>query len=89
MDSKPQSLITAAVCFLFLLLSFAGIGSVMVTGAVTGVDALLMLMICGAMVLLFAWLTYSALSASGLFSSKDPAEAAPAAGHTAAKVQGK
>ena len=89
MDSKPQSLVMAACCFFFLLLSFAGIGAVMVTGAVTGVDALLMLMICGAMVLLFGWLTLTALHHSGLFSSKQSSESAPEGVHNAAKVEGK
>jgi len=80
----------AASCLFFLLVSLAGLAAVFITGEITGVDALLLLMLSGAMALLFAWLTFGALQQAGLFGSRaaeEPAvSAAPAA---AAKVEGK
>ena len=66
MGAKGQDLAMAGACLFFLLLSLAGIAAVFITGEVTGVDALLLLMVCGGMALLFAWLTLSALRAAGL-----------------------
>jgi len=60
----------AAACFFFLLLSLAGIAAVFSTGEITGVDGLLMLMVCGGMALLFAWLTFSALQDAGILGAK-------------------
>ena len=70
MSQKSQDLEIAAACLVFLLLSLAGLVAVFATGELTGVDGLMMLMICGAMALLFAWLTFSALRAAGLFGGK-------------------
>jgi len=70
MSQKSQDLEIAAACLVFLLLSLAGLVAVFATGELTGVDGLMMLMICGAMALLFAWLTFSALQAAGLFGGK-------------------
>jgi hypothetical protein len=69
MGTKSQDLGMAAACCFFLLLSLAGIAAVLIKGEVTGVDGLLMLMVCAAMALLFAWLTFSALHGAGLFGA--------------------
>jgi len=77
MGSKSQDLGMAAACFFFLLLSLAGIAAVFTTGELTGVDGLLMLMVCAGMALLFAWLTFSALQDSGIFGTKNSEHAPP------------
>jgi len=85
----------AAACLFFLLLSLAGLAAVFTTREITGVDGLLMLMVCGGMALLFAWLTFSAVQHSGILGSRKSAEtevepAAPAAtAASAAKTEGK
>jgi hypothetical protein len=66
MGTKGQDLVMAGACLFFLLLSLGGIAAVLATGEVTGVDSLLMLMVCGGMALLFAWLTFSAVKAAGI-----------------------
>lgn len=70
MSQKSNDLEMAAACLFFLLLSLAGLAAVFSTGEITGVDGLLMLMVCGGMALLFAWLTFSALQHSGLFGAQ-------------------
>jgi hypothetical protein len=78
MNRKGQDLQMAAACLFFLLLSLAGLAAVFTTGELTGVDGLMMLMICGGMALLFAWLTFSAVQHSGILSGHKSAEAEPA-----------
>jgi hypothetical protein len=82
MGHKSQDLAIAAACLFFLLLSLSGIAAVFTTGGVTGVDGLLMLMVCAGMALLFAWLTFSALHDAGLFGTpkSDSAPAVPPSG---------
>ena len=75
METKGQDLAMAGACLFFLLLSLAGIAAVLTTGELAGVDGLMLLMICGGMALLFAWLTYSALHAAGIFGHRS--ETAP------------
>ena len=77
MDSKQSALWMAVSCAFFLLLSLAGLAAVLVTGQVAGVDGLLLVMLCGGMLLLFAWLTFSALQQIGLFGARRPEEPAP------------
>jgi hypothetical protein len=90
MERKQNSLVMALCCAFFLLLSLAGLAAVFLTGEVAGVDALLLLMICAGMALLFAWLTFSALQGAGLFGSRGAPESVPAANPaSAAKVEGK
>jgi hypothetical protein len=79
MNRKAQDLQMAAACLFFLLLSLAGLAAVFATGELTGVDGLMMLMVCGGMALLFAWLTFSAVQHSGILGSHKSAEPAPAA----------
>jgi len=67
----------AAACFFFLLVCLAGLAAVFTTGEVTGVDGLLMLLVCGGMALLFAWLTFSALHDAGILGGNRPESAAP------------
>lgn len=74
----------AAACLFFLLLALAGLAAVFSTGELTGVDGLLMLMVCGGMALLFAWLTFSAVKDSGILGGHKSAEASPAPGASAA-----
>lgn len=69
MSRKSNDLEMAAACLFFLLLSLAGLAAVFTTGELTGVDGLLMLMVCGGMVLLFAWLAFSALHDAGFFGA--------------------
>jgi len=90
MDRKLQSLAAAAACLFFVVVSLAGLAAVFVSGELTGVDGLLLLMLCGGMALLFAWLTFSALQAAGMFgggAARAP-EAAPASS-APAKAEGK
>jgi hypothetical protein len=77
MNRKGQDLQMAAACLFFLLLSLAGLAAVFTTGELTGVDGLMMLMICGGMALLFAWLTFSAVQHSGILSGHKSEQAAP------------
>lgn len=84
----------AGACLFFLLLSLGGIAAVLATGEVTGVDSLLMLMVCGGMALLFAWLTLSALRAAGILgghaeSAAPAAAAAPEASTASRAAEGK
>ena len=69
MSHKSHDLEMAAACLFFLLLSVAGLVAVLSTGEITGVDGLLMLMVCGGMALLFAWLTFSALQDAGILGA--------------------
>ena len=78
METKGQDLIMAGACLFFLLLSFAGIAAVLATGELAGVDGLMLLMVCGGMALIFAWLTFSALKVAGILGRRASA-AAPAA----------
>ena len=78
MNRKGQDLEMAAACLFFLLLSLAGLAAVFTTGELTGVDGLMMLMVCGGMALLFAWLTFSAVKDSGILGAHKSAEPAPA-----------
>jgi len=90
MNRKAQDLQMAAACLFFLLLSLAGLAAVVATGEVTGVDGLMMLMVCGGMALLFAWLTFSAVQHSGILGGhKSEASAPESAGASAAKAEGK
>ncbi|HVN07568.1 MAG TPA: hypothetical protein VMV61_01255 [Patescibacteria group bacterium] len=77
MNRKAQDLQMAAACLFFLLLSLAGLAAVLATGEVTGVDGLMMLMVCGGMALLFAWLTFSAVKDSGILGRHKSESAAP------------
>ena len=84
MNRKAQDLQMAAACLFFLLLSLAGLAAVIATGEVTGVDGLMMIMVCAGMALLFAWLTFSAVQHSGILGghkseASTPEAAAPAA----------
>ena len=74
MNQKSNDLVMAAACLFFLLLSLAGIAAVFSTGEITGVDGLLMLIVCGGMALLFAWLTFSSLQDAGLLGGKKSEE---------------
>ncbi len=77
----------AAACLFFFLLSLAGIATVLVAGDVTGIDGLLLVMVCGAMALLFGWLSFSALQAASIlpaFGRKTESSAPAAAGSGAA-----
>jgi hypothetical protein len=101
MNARMQNLCMAGSCLFFLLLSLVGIGAVLVFGDITGVDGLLMVMVCAGMALLFAWLSFSALQAAGVLpafhrKSEIPAAAPAAAGSkpaanlgAAAKEEGK
>jgi hypothetical protein len=73
MGNKSQDLGMAAACFIFLILSLAGLGDVLLTGQVKGIDSIFMLMVCAGMALLFAWLTFSALQDAGLFGAHNAA----------------
>jgi len=75
MSRKTNDLGMAVACLFFLLLSLAGLVAVFATGEVTGVDGLLMLIVCGGMALLFAWLAFSSLHDAGLFGSKKSGDA--------------
>jgi hypothetical protein len=75
MSHKSQDLEMAAACLFFLLLSLAGLAAVVTTGELAGVDGLLMLMVCGGMALLFAWLTFSAMKDAGLLGHNKPHDA--------------
>ncbi len=83
MSTKSHDLGMAAACLFFFLLSLAGLAAVVATGQLTGVDGLLMLMVCAGMALLFAWLTFSALHHAGLLGAQKSAanaDTAPSAG---------
>jgi len=80
MSHKSQDLEMAAACLFFLLLSVAGLFAVLSTGEITGVDGLLMLMVCGGMALLFAWLTFSAFQDAGIIGSHKSGDASPTEG---------
>lgn len=80
MSHKSKDLEMAAACAFFLLLSLAGLAAVFSTGELTGVDGLLMLMVCGGMALLFAWLTFSALHDAAFFGREKPDDAAHSEG---------
>ena len=87
MNRKAQDLQLAAACLFFLLLSLAGLAAVLSTGEVTGVDGLLMLMVCGGMALLFAWLTFSAVQHSGILGGHKSEASAPEAANAPASPQ--
>jgi hypothetical protein len=99
MGTKGKDLIMAGACLFFVLLSLAGVAAVFISGELTGVDGLMMLMVCGGMFLLFAWLTFSALQAAGLFvhaaessqpaAAPAPSPAAPEAAASSRPAQGK
>jgi len=80
MSRKSNDLEMAAACLFFLLLSLAGLAAVFATGELTGVDGLLMLMVCGGMALLFAWLAFSAVRDAGLLSGHKSDNSTPAEG---------
>jgi len=94
MGPKQKDLLMGVSCLFFFLLSLAGLATVLLTGQVTGVDGLLLLMVCGGMLLLFAWLTFSALKTAGLVG-RSPAEepaadsSAQASPAPAARIEGK
>ncbi len=69
MSQKSNDLEMAVACLFFLFLSLAGLAAVFLSGELTGVDGLLMLMVCGGMALLFAWLAVSALRDAGLLGA--------------------
>jgi hypothetical protein len=79
MSHTSEDLEMAAACFFFLLLSVAGLAAVFSTGEITGVDGLLMILVCGGMGLLFAWLTFSALQDAGIIGHKKSGDSAPKA----------
>jgi hypothetical protein len=99
MNRKGQDLEMAAACGFFLLVSLAGLAAVVTTGELAGVDGLLMLLVCGGMALLFAWLTFSAVKDSGLLGGRKSVGAeteitaapspSPAASKPAPKAEGK
>ena len=67
----------AAACLFFLLLSLAGLAAVFSTGELTGADGLLMLMVCGGMAVLFAWLAFSAFHDAGLIGARKSDDPTP------------
>jgi len=77
MSRKSNDLEMAAACLFFLLLSLAGLAAVFSTGELTGVDGLLMLMVCGGMAVLFAWLAFSAFHDAGLIGARKSDDPTP------------
>jgi hypothetical protein len=89
MNRGTQNLIMAGSCLFFVVISLAGLAAVLILQDVTGVDGLMLAMVCAGMALLFAWLFVSVLREGGLLGAKSPAEnkapaPSPAAPHAAA-----